>query len=139
MPEQQMNKLCVKTPFPNVTVAMKTLASTNNFLLARTVKLEVRTIDQLENVHRTALEHGRHSQREKVCNRQTILKGLPSYPSTVAVKIHNWQNNTSTRPRPVEHSRNEKWCPSSEQQYSSRLLFPHQRKSNNSHIKHTRL
>ena len=90
MPEQQMNKLCGKTPFPNGTVAMKTLASTNNFILARTVKLEVRSIDRLENVHRAAFEHGRHSQREKVCYRPTILKGLPCYPSTVAVKIHNW-------------------------------------------------
>ena len=102
-----MNKLCVKTPFPNGTVAMETLASTNNFILTRTVKLEVRSIDQLENVHRTAFEHGRYSQREKVCYRPTILKGLPCYPSTVAVKIHNWQNNTSIRPRPVEQSRNE--------------------------------
>ena len=34
-PEQQMNKLCVKTPFPNGTVAMETLASTNNFILTR--------------------------------------------------------------------------------------------------------
>ena len=102
-----MNTLCVKTPFPNGTVAMKTLASTNNFILACTVKLEARSIDQLENVHRTAFEHGRHSQSEKVCYRPTILKDLPSYPSTVAVTIHNWQNNTSTRPRPVEHSRNE--------------------------------
>ena len=44
---------------------MKTLASTNNFILARTVKLDVRSIDRLENVHRTSFEHGRHSQREK--------------------------------------------------------------------------
>ena len=65
MPEQQMNKLCGKTPFPNGTVAMKTLASTNNFILARTVKLGVWSIDRLENVHRTAFDHGRHSQREK--------------------------------------------------------------------------
>ena len=56
IPEQQMNKLCVQTPFPNGTVAMKTHASTNNFILARTVKLEVRSIDRLENVHRTAFE-----------------------------------------------------------------------------------
>ena len=61
-----MNKLCVKTPFPNGTVEMKTLASTNNFILARAVKLEARSIDRLKNVHRTAFEHGRHSQREKV-------------------------------------------------------------------------
>ena len=120
-----MNKLFVLTPFPNGTVAMKTLASTNNFILARTVKLEVRSIDRLENVHRTAFEHGHHRQREKLCYRPTILKGLPCYPSTVAVKLHNWQNNTLTRPRQVEHSRNVKYCPSSEQRYSSRLLFPH--------------
>ena len=81
MPEQLMNKLCVKTPFPNGTVAMETLESTNNINLARTVKLEVRSIDQLENVHRTAFEHGRHSQREKVCYRPTILKGLPAIPA----------------------------------------------------------
>ena len=56
-----MNKLCVQTPFHNGTVAMKTLASTNNFILARTVKLEVRSIDRLKNVHRPAFEHGRHS------------------------------------------------------------------------------
>ena len=59
MSEQQMNKLCGKTHFPDGTVAMKTLASTNNFILARTVKLEVRSIDRLKN------EHGRHSQRKK--------------------------------------------------------------------------
>ena len=86
MPQQQMNKLCGKTLFPNGTVAMKTLAGINNFILACTVKLEVRNIDRLENVHRTAVEHGRHSQREKICYRPTILKGLPSYPSTVAMQ-----------------------------------------------------
>ena len=53
------------TLFPNGTVAMKTLAGINNFILACTVKLEVRSIDRLENVH-TAFEHGRHNQREKV-------------------------------------------------------------------------
>ena len=60
-----MNKLCVKTLSPNGTVAIKTLAGINNFILAFTVNLEVRSIDRLENVHRTAVEHGRHSQREK--------------------------------------------------------------------------
>ena len=44
---------------------MKTLASINNFILARTVKLEVRSVDRLENVHRNAFEHGRYSQGEK--------------------------------------------------------------------------
>ena len=43
-----MNELCGKAPFPNGTVAMKTLASTNNFILARTVKLEVRSLDLSE-------------------------------------------------------------------------------------------
>ena len=45
-----MNKLCGKTPCPIGTVAMKTLASTNNFILVCTVKLEVRSIDRLEQL-----------------------------------------------------------------------------------------
>ena len=76
-----MNKLCGKTPFPNGTDAMKTRASTNNFILARTVKLEVKSIDRLENVHRTAVEHARHSQREKVCYRPTIFRGYATDPA----------------------------------------------------------
>ena len=75
----------MQTPFPNGTVAMKTLASTNN-LSSRVVKLEVRGLDRLENAHLAAFEHGRHSQREKVCYRPTILKGLPCYTSTVAMQ-----------------------------------------------------
>ena len=86
MPEQPKNKLCGKTLFPNGTVAMKTLAGINNFIFACTVKLEVRSIDRLENVHRTGFEHGRHSQKEKICYRPTTLKVLPCYPSTVAMQ-----------------------------------------------------
>ena len=40
----------------------------------------------IRNAQRDAFKHGRHSLKEKICHRPTILKGLPCYPSTVAMK-----------------------------------------------------
>ena len=47
MPKEQMNKLCGKT-LSQWHSRNETLAGINNFILERTVRLEVRSIDQLK-------------------------------------------------------------------------------------------
>ena len=58
----------------------------------------MRSIDWLEEIYLAAFDQGRHSQNKKYWYRSTILRCLPSYPSTVAMKILSWQNKHRRRP-----------------------------------------
>ena len=103
-----MNKLRIQTPFPNGTVAMKTLAAQ---IIYPRVYSQIRSEKSrsIRNTQRAAFEHGRHSQREKDML-QTHYIERPALPSQHSRNEKYTIDKIILQPRPrqVEHSRNEK-------------------------------
>ena len=90
---------------PHSTATMRNTCSSKIILPGAsecTDKLEMRSINRLEELYLAAFEQGHHSQRKKYCYRPTVLRCLPRYPSTVAMKRISWQNILRLWPSQVD-------------------------------------